>query len=82
MDVLRELVSVTNVYINTRGAKLNPALLESLARWIGRMLRMFGLGNDDESEIGWGQCEQEQGNINVGPILVVPVGSIHRDYCL
>ena len=81
MDVLRELVSVTNVYINTRGAKFNPALLESLASWIGKMLRMFGLCNDDESEIGWGQGEQDQGNINVSPI-VVPVGSIHRDCCL
>jgi cysteinyl-tRNA synthetase len=68
MDVLRELVSVTNVYINTRSAKLNGTLLEYLAKWISRMLRVFGLGNDDESEIGWGQGEQDQGNVNVSLI--------------
>jgi cysteinyl-tRNA synthetase len=65
LDVLRELVSLTNVYINSRGANLNADLLEYVARWVGQMLRMFGLGENDNSEIGWGQAEQEGGNVNV-----------------
>ncbi|KAF8349126.1 tRNA synthetases class I (C) catalytic domain-containing protein [Amanita rubescens] len=47
LDVLRELVSRTNVYINTQGSKVNVDLLEAVAQWISRMLRMFGLGEDN-----------------------------------
>ena len=64
LDVLRELVSKTNVYINSRGKNLNVKLVETIARWVGKMLRMFGLG--EEEDIGWGQDSQQTGNINVG----------------
>lgn len=64
MDVLRDLVSRTNVYINSRGKDLNVDLVERVARWVGDMLRMFGLGEGETSEIGWGQ---EQGD---GPSAV------------
>lgn len=34
------------------------------------MLRMFGLGEGERSEIGWGQDEGEGGDINVScPLL-------------
>ncbi|KAI0066021.1 cysteinyl-tRNA synthetase [Artomyces pyxidatus] len=55
LDVLRELVSRTNVYINSRGKDLNITVVERVARWVGSMLRMFGLGEGGSSEIGWGQ---------------------------
>lgn len=59
LDVLRDLVSRTNVYINSRGKDLNVDLVQRVARWVGDMLRMFGLGEGETSEIGWGQ---EQGD--------------------
>ncbi|KAF9236364.1 tRNA synthetases class I (C) catalytic domain-containing protein [Melanogaster broomeanus] len=55
LKILRDLVSRTNVYINSRGKSLNADLVEQLARWVGNMLRMFGLGGGEEVELGWGQ---------------------------
>jgi cysteinyl-tRNA synthetase len=65
LDILRELVSRTNVYINTRGKNVNAGLVEYVARWIGRMLRMFGLGEGESSEIGWGHVQRGDGDVNV-----------------
>ncbi|KAA1471808.1 hypothetical protein DENSPDRAFT_837899 [Dentipellis sp. KUC8613] len=55
LNVLRELVSRTNVYINSRGKALNVGVVERVARWTGDMLRIFGLGEGERAEIGWGQ---------------------------
>jgi len=66
LTYLRDLVSRTNVYINSQGKSLNIGLVEHVARWVGRMLRMFGLGEGEKSEIGWGQDGGEQGDVNVG----------------
>ena len=57
LDVLRDLVSKTNVYINSSGKALNVGLVTRAASWVGNMLRMFGLGEGpwQEGEIGWGQ---------------------------
>jgi len=65
IDVLRDLISKTNVYINTRGKALNVKLLQNIAEWVGKMLRMFGLGEGEKSEIGWGQLDESGGNANV-----------------
>lgn len=69
LNVLRELVSKTNVYINSRGKHLNIDLVENIARWVGQMLRMFGLGEGEKEEIGWGQPDQGFENINVRSCL-------------
>lgn len=61
LDILRDLVSRTNIYINARGKELNLAAVERNARWIGSMLRMFGLGEGEGNEIGWGQEAREGG---------------------
>ncbi|KAH9946950.1 cysteinyl-tRNA synthetase [Amylocystis lapponica] len=61
LGVLRELVSRTNVYINSRGASLDTSVVERIARWVGQMLRMFGLGEGENTEIGWGQDRAEEG---------------------
>lgn len=65
LNVLRDLVSATNVYINTRTANLEISVVERIARWVGQMLRMFGLGEGESTEIGWGQETSEGSNINV-----------------
>lgn len=66
LKIIRDLVSRINVYINSRGRKLNLnlSLLEQCARWIGDMLRMFGLGEGQASEIGWGYEDEGPGGVN------------------
>jgi cysteinyl-tRNA synthetase len=59
VNVLRDLVSRTNVYINSRANELDVKVVERIARWVGNMLRMFGLGEGDSSELGWGQVSQD-----------------------
>ncbi|KAF8499666.1 tRNA synthetases class I (C) catalytic domain-containing protein [Russula emetica] len=59
VNVLRDLVSRTNVYINSRANELDVKVVERIARWVGNMLRMFGLGEGDPSELGWGQVSQD-----------------------
>lgn len=40
--------------------------MERIARWVGQMLRMFGLGEGETSEIGWGQEQNAgEGSVNV-----------------
>lgn len=65
MNVLRELISRTNIYINSRGRDLNVKLVETIAQWVGKMLRMFGLGEGERSELGWGQVDESGDGANV-----------------
>ncbi|OSD07063.1 hypothetical protein PYCCODRAFT_1359815 [Trametes coccinea BRFM310] len=71
INVLRELVSKTNVYIRTPGANLEIGLIQRVARWVGDMLRMFGLGEGETQEIGWGQERNaDEGSVNREEILM------------
>ncbi|KIY70644.1 hypothetical protein CYLTODRAFT_419597 [Cylindrobasidium torrendii FP15055 ss-10] len=72
LDVLRDLVSQTNVYINSRGRSLNVSVVENAARWVSKMLRMFGLGEGEgPAEIGWGQDGGEgQAGVNREEVLM------------
>lgn len=68
LDVIRDVVSRTNVYINSRNvnSNLDVSVVERIARWVGGVLRMFGLGEGESNEIGWGQEVAEgEGNVNV-----------------
>lgn len=76
LDILRELVSKTNVYINSRGKNINARLVEGVARWTGQMLRMFGLGEGESSEIGWGQERTGQGSFDVSNIYEFILGKL------
>jgi len=58
------------VYINSRGKALNVKLVENIAEWVGKMLRMFGLGEGERSEIGWGQLDDAGVNANREEILM------------
>ncbi|KIK09833.1 hypothetical protein K443DRAFT_671150 [Laccaria amethystina LaAM-08-1] len=69
LDTLRDIVSRTNVYINSRGKALNVPVVENVARWVGEMLRVFGLGEGEKSQIGWGQAEEADANLNREEIL-------------
>ncbi|KAF5351909.1 hypothetical protein D9756_007640 [Leucocoprinus leucothites] len=70
LNILRELVSKTNIYVNSRDKQLNVYLLETIARWVGDMLRMFGLGEGEKAELGWGQIDQGSENINREEVLM------------
>ncbi|OSX65793.1 hypothetical protein POSPLADRAFT_1064495 [Postia placenta MAD-698-R-SB12] len=71
LDVLRDLVSRTNVYINTRSTDLDIGAVVIVTRWVGQMLRMFGLGEGETSEIGWGQDrDAAEGGINREEVLM------------
>ncbi|KJA20025.1 hypothetical protein HYPSUDRAFT_43630 [Hypholoma sublateritium FD-334 SS-4] len=70
IDELRNLISKSNVYINSRGKVLNVKLLENTARWIGDMLRMFGLGEGGKNDLGWGQIDETGANANREELLM------------
>ncbi|TFK25197.1 cysteinyl-tRNA synthetase [Coprinopsis marcescibilis] len=54
INVLRKLISQTNGYIDRRGAFVDPMLVASIARWIIKMLRLFGLeGGGEGSGLDW-----------------------------
>ncbi|KAJ3509023.1 hypothetical protein NLJ89_g5438 [Agrocybe chaxingu] len=70
LDVLRDLVSRTNIYINSRGKAINVKAVENIARWVGSQLRMFGLGEGEKSELGWGQMDEDGGSVNREEVLM------------
>ena len=62
MEILLQLVSKANVYEKTRERRtdVNVGVLEAVARYVGDMLKMLGLGEGSGSsdELGWGDAEQ------------------------
>lgn len=57
IDVLLQLVSQANIYEKaTSRDALNVGVLEAVARYVGDMLQMFGLGTGivRDGELGWG----------------------------
>jgi len=69
--ILRDVVSRTNVYINAQGSSLNIGLVEYITKWVGNMLRMFGLGEGQVEEIGWGQdADEGAGGVNREEMLI------------
>lgn len=76
LEVLLKLVSRANVYITQTSGKTNVGVLEKIAQWVGKMLRMFGLGEGPQVEgtFGWGETVREGENTHVdvrnpGPVL-------------
>lgn len=74
LNTLRELVSKTNIYINSRSKLLNINLVENIAQWVGRMLRMFGLGEGERTEFGWGHADQGSKNTDREEVLMPYLG--------
>ena len=44
---------------------MNITLIQNIAQWVGKMLRMFGLGEDEKTELGWGQQDETGANVDV-----------------
>ena len=76
VDVLRDLVSKANVYINARGKALHVSSVQNVAQWVGDMLRMFGLGEGETKQIGWGQLDETGGNANVRLIILLSPANV------
>jgi len=74
VDVLRDIISRTNVYINSRGKLLNLTLVQNISQWVGKMLRMFGLGEGEKTELGWGQQDETGGTVDREQILMPYLG--------
>ncbi|KAK7049885.1 cysteinyl-tRNA synthetase [Paramarasmius palmivorus] len=71
LDAIRDIVSRTNTYINSRGKNVNVGVVENITRWVGKMLRMFGLGEGENTELGWGQENKgDAGNFNREEVLM------------
>ncbi|KAI0745279.1 cysteinyl-tRNA synthetase [Earliella scabrosa] len=71
INVLRDLVSRANVYLKAPGSNVEIGLVKRVALWVGNMLRMFGLGEGETSEIGWGQERSaEEGGVNREEVLM------------
>jgi len=66
------LVNRYNIY--AQGRNLNLALVERIALWVTKMLRMFGLGEGPvvDGGIGWGkeQSEQDSGAFNKTEVIL------------
>lgn len=63
ITVLVNLVSTANIYMTSRSRKeTNLTVLQTIADWVTRILRIFGLGEGAEADasgkrvIGWGQA--------------------------
>lgn len=60
LQIILDLVSATNIYLNRGRANVNVSVAIAVAEWVTRMLRMFGLGEGSptnargERVIGWG----------------------------
>ena len=69
LDIMLKLISRANVYITQASSKTNVGVLKNIAQWVGKMLRMFGLGEGPETEgaIGWGESvpEGESASVDV-----------------
>ncbi|KAK0554127.1 cysteinyl-tRNA synthetase [Tilletia horrida] len=64
LSVLLELVSKANVYERSRKSRadVNLGVLQAVGGWVGKMLRMWGLGEgrvrEREGEVGWGTAPE------------------------
>ncbi|ODN73472.1 cysteine-tRNA ligase [Cryptococcus amylolentus CBS 6039] len=68
IQTLLSLVSATNAYFKETGKDYNIAPVVTAAQWVGKMLRMFGLGEGpvSEGEIGWGSVSSAESGVEGG----------------
>jgi len=65
VQVLLEIIAKVNIYFTTRGREYNIEPVVTIAQWVTRMLKMFGLGEaggsdiGGSSSIGWGQAGED-----------------------
>ncbi|KAJ6561983.1 tRNA synthetases class I (C) catalytic domain-containing protein [Mycena capillaripes] len=77
LNVIRDLITRTNVYTTARGKAMNVQLLENTASWVGQMLRMFGLGAGPAAEaLGWGVDDAAAGGVDREEVLMPYIRSL------
>ncbi|KAJ2661627.1 cysteinyl-tRNA synthetase [Coemansia sp. RSA 1200] len=55
MRALQEIIARTNIYLQRGRASIDPQIVESVALYVTKIVRVFGLVNDGVgSSIGWG----------------------------
>ncbi|KAF5325742.1 hypothetical protein D9611_000393 [Ephemerocybe angulata] len=70
MNAIRTLVSQTSAYMNRPSSTVDGLLIRGIGRWITQMLEMFGLGNHDESRVGWdSDSTQQSGSSDMDVLL-------------
>lgn len=67
MSELMELITNTNIYLSNGRNNINVYVLENVAKYATKMLRIFGVvGNSALEEIGFGASEQQNvGNVSL-----------------
>lgn len=84
MENIRHLITATNIYMNTPGIQLNHLLLRNIARYITRLLDIFGLNSSasvtsNDHQIGFTQStEQKTSSVNVEEIIMPHVEAFAR----
>ena len=53
LNVIRNLITQSNVYINQTSAGVDGLIVLGIATWISKMLRMFGLEQQDAARFGF-----------------------------
>lgn len=83
ITILVNIVSTANVYMTSRSRKeTNVVVLHTVADWVTRILRIFGLGEGGEADgsgrriIGWGQAR------SAGEAVAIAGGSGDREAIL
>jgi cysteinyl-tRNA synthetase len=73
MEQIRQLVSTTNIYMNTANTTINRLLLRNIAAYITRLINIFGLNSSTSSvdDIGFTRSiEQQASAVNVEDIAM------------
>ncbi|CAG8805122.1 24719_t:CDS:10, partial [Cetraspora pellucida] len=59
MDEIMELINKTNIYVSAGRNNISMYVLENIAKYVTKMLKIFGvIGNTSSEDIGFGDSEQ------------------------
>ena len=76
LTVISKLVSESNIYLGSGRANVNLSVVETIATWVTKILRMFGLSegsfNANEKSIGWGErVTDENSGVDVSTLSYI-----------
>ncbi|KAJ2233066.1 cysteinyl-tRNA synthetase [Coemansia sp. RSA 485] len=86
MRALQEIVTRANTYLQRGRASIDPQIVESVALYVTKIFRAFGLVNDGVgSRIGWGSAGLSADGASQGPAadresILLPVASVLSDF--
>ncbi|KAI8324104.1 hypothetical protein GQ54DRAFT_83586 [Martensiomyces pterosporus] len=83
MRALQDIIARTNVYLQRGRASIDPQIVEMVALYVTKIVRVFGLATEGSgSAIGWGSSSAESGS--QGPAdresLLLPVATVLSDF--